>query len=188
MSLSRRRLLQVGLAGGAIAAAGLPLSAARAAILGSPVRLLVGSQAPASFVGGVRAGLGSAGLTADLGSDAADSLDWLRRAPGRRLIGLVDSADAVLVRELARDGRIRWLASAHHSQRVDDHRHAVDNLPASRGLGEVLANAEGDWAPLLGLSLGRIAAGRWQSSEMPRPLAQAGRGGHLSVASFVIAS
>ena len=188
MTLSRRMLLQVAVAGGAAAAVTTPLSSARATLAAEPVRLLIGGQAPSSFVPGVRAALASAGLLADPQGGVMDNVAWLQARPGRRLIGLVDSADAVLVRELARDGRLRWLANGHHSQRPEDHRHAVDSLPASRGLADVLAAANGDWAPVLGRALGQIAAGRWQGAGTPGHPAGSGPGGVLSFASFVIAS
>ena len=188
MNLSRRMLLQVAVAGGAAAAVATPLSSARAALAAEPVRLLIGGQTPASFVPGVRAALASAGLLADLQGGAMDAVAWLQARPGRRMIGLVDSADAVLVRELARDGRLRWLASGHHSQRSLDHLHAVDSLPGSRGLADVLAEANGDWAPVLGRALGQIAAGRWQGAEAPGHPAGSGQGGVMTFASFVIAS
>lgn len=189
MNLSRRMLLGAAMAGGAVAAVGLPLSAARATAAGEPVRLLVGGHTPSSFVESVRVGLG--GMTAELQvGGGMDGVAWLQAAPGRRLIGLMDTADAVLVQQLARDGRLRWLASGHHSQSLDDHRHGIDSLPASHGLAAVLGQAKGDWAPVLGLALGQIAAGRWQTAETTTGLTVPAPGGkrRFALASFVIAS
>ena len=189
MTITRRTLLRAAMAGGAVAAVGLPISAARATTAGAPVRLLVGGHTPSSFVENVRAGLG--GMTAELqAADAAEGVAWLQAAPGRRLIGLVDTSDAVLVQQLARDGRLRWLAGGHHSQSFDDHRHGIDNLPASHGLAAVLGQVKGDWAPVLGLALGQIAAGRWQTAETTTGLTLPAPGGkrRFALASFVIAS
>lgn len=155
MSISRRRLIGATLGGGAIAAVSLPVAWAAGsdrpvAPPQYPPRLLLGDGAPDAFVEGARLALAATGLGVT-GSQVvhhgevdtlADSIAWLQAGCGRRLIGLMDDAEATLMQQMARDGRLRWLSLAHHSQGTgnDFHsRHVVTALPSNGGLAHALA-------------------------------------------------
>ena len=202
MIISRRTLIGVALTGGAAAALGV--GAAWAAPVGAagPLteapRLLVDAAIPAAFVDGARSSLANFGLGLDVhqAQDAlVDTIAWLGAGKGRSVIGLTATAEAILVQQMVRDGRTRWLSLAHHVRAGESagRRHSVDDLPGNRGLEAELATAGGAWDAALGRALGLIAAGQWHRQQNePRPaIAKHSHGNgtaSFALASFVIAS
>nr|WP_294524012.1 hypothetical protein [uncultured Rhodopila sp.] len=70
----------------------------------------------------------------------ADSVAWLTARPGRRMVGLLGDADAVLLDQFTRDGAIRCLSSAQHCGSAGTSRHRITALSTNAGLGRSLAN------------------------------------------------
>ena len=203
MIISRRTLIGVALTGSAAAALGVGTAWAAPAFSASAVteapRLLVDAATPAAFVDGARSSLARFGLGMDTypaEGALVDSVAWMGAGNGRSIIGLTATAEAVLVQQMVRDGRTRWMSLAHHvgiGETALDRRHCVDGLAGNRGLEAELAAAGSDWDLVLGRALGLIAAGQWHwRQDEPRAAVAARSHGdgraNFALTSFVITS
>nr|WP_294555973.1 hypothetical protein [uncultured Rhodopila sp.] len=187
MSSGRRSFLAGALAG--IAAAGLhtrPAAARLSPAEPDPVMLLVDPGAPPAFMAAAAGILAASRLSIidrrpGDGSDLAESVAWLAARPGRRIVGLLNDADAVLFDQLTRDGAIRCLSSAQHCESTSAYgqsRHRITALSSNAGLAGMLAAelaAAGTHFSVASVPLGmpRIAA---PLPEIPARADRAGRG------------
>ncbi len=149
MTIGRRAFVAATLAGAATAA--LPAGPASARILPArpdPVLLLLDASAPAAFREGAGSVLPAANLllagrsAGDDGAALVDSIAWLAARPGRRMVGLLRDADAVLLEQMTRDGAIRCLSAAQHCQGGEaavQSRHRITALASNAGLAGALA-------------------------------------------------
>ncbi len=197
MSLGRRAFV-AGAAGAAVA--GLHAGPAAARIWpaqADPVLLLLDPAAPPDFATAAGRALAAVGLavthrvTGEDGHALAASVAWLAAQPGRRMLGLLQDADAVLLDQMARDGALRCLSSAQHCRGVGGDapvRHRITALPSNAGLlaGERAANG-GGWSAALGQALALIAAERWPGRTQDATGGGAGAGPY-ALRSFVFAS
>jgi hypothetical protein len=112
-----------------------------------PVMLLVDPDAPPALMAAAAGILAASRLSiidrpAGNGSGLAESVAWLAARPGRRIIGLLNDADAVLLDQLTRDGGIRCLSSAQHCESTGasgQSRHRITALSSNAGLARLLA-------------------------------------------------
>lgn len=148
MTFGRRSFTAGALAG--VAAAGLRMRPAAARVLPAapdPVMLLVDPGAPPAFMAAAAGILAASRLSiidrrAGDASGLAESVAWLAARPGRRIIGLLNDADAVLLDQLTRDGAIRCLSSAQHCETTGvsgQSRHRIAALSTNAGLARLLA-------------------------------------------------
>ena len=130
-------------------------------------------------------------LTGEDGHALAASVAWLAARPGRRMLGLLQDADAVLLDQMARDGALRCLSSAQHCRGGGADapvRHRITALPSNAGLlADASAATGGEWSAALGRALALIAAERWPGH--PQDAGGGGAGaGPYAMRSFVFAS
>jgi hypothetical protein len=131
-------------------AAGLHTRAAAARLSSAvpdPVMLLLDPGAPRAFMAAAAGTLAALRLSvidrrAVDGSRLAESVAWLAARPGRRMIGLLNDADAVLLDQITRDGAMRCLSSAQHCESTGasgQSRHRITALSSNAGLARLLA-------------------------------------------------
>ncbi len=145
MTLGRRSFAAGALAG--VAAAGLRTQAVAAPfspVAPDPVMLLVDPGAPPAFMAAAAGILAAPRRSvidrrASDGSALTESVAWLAARPGRRIVGLLNDADAVLLDQLTRDGAIRCLSSAQHCESAGASRHRITALSSNAGLARLLA-------------------------------------------------
>jgi hypothetical protein len=148
MTFGRRSFVAGALAGAA--AAGLPARPAAACLSTAardPVMLLLDPGAPPAFAAAAAATLAASGLPildrrAGDGAGLAETVGWLAASPGRRIIGLLSDADAVLLDQLSRDGAVRCLSAAQHCESTGasgQSRHRITALSSNAGLARLLA-------------------------------------------------
>jgi len=176
MSVHRRSILKGMIAGGALAAFGLPGSVV-AAMQSDTTRelVLVGAGEDSAFAAAVR----SAGVVAEARFDALPDVVAVRALfaaqQGRRLLGLMPSAAYVLFAELARDAGARQVFEGQHGAAAAAGSrhvlHSVRGFQADTGAEPVWLQLTGvdaaqPWEHALGWTLARLAAG---GEENPTP-------------------
>jgi hypothetical protein len=146
MTIGRRCFVAGALA--SVAATGLHAQPAAARIPPAspdPVMLLLDPDAPGAFVAAAAGTLAASGLpvidrrAGDIAVVAA-SVAWLAARPGRRIVGLLSDADAVLLDQFTRDAAIRCLSSAQHCGDGGASRHRITALSSNAGLARLLVN------------------------------------------------
>nr|WP_294511560.1 hypothetical protein [uncultured Rhodopila sp.] len=149
MTFGRRAFCAGALAG--VAAAGIAPRSAAARISSTapdPVMLLLDPDAPPAFIAAATGALAASRLSVidRRGGEArvlVESVAWLAARPGRRMVGLLSDADAVLLDQFTRDGAIRCLSSAQHCGSAGasgQSRHRITALPSNAGLARLLAD------------------------------------------------
>lgn len=146
--MHRRSVLKGMLAGGVLAAVGLPRwSEASSSFTFKPAALvLTGTGYDAAFAGGAQAAARASGgnalpmmqLARGIVPDVGATRSLFEQSKGRRIVGLMADGAYVVFTELARDAGARLICVGQHSVGADGSwsRHALQSVPGFHGVAE----------------------------------------------------